>query len=496
MMTSIFDSLNENVLFAFRSTGFPRYYANEQAAYIEILRATVLQILDRIELKKEDSAEFLIASRRIRQLMGEYGFQNSNKYERNICDNLIGEITEVFADKSMAERIKITMESARRSLPLAVADLFCGELREEKNNYLDEYKNQGKVKRFSIHKAFIYLSNRTIPRIRHIFDQDHVLGLLLGFEHLAGNPQNNDLRTAVEGLCRKTDSENSRLFENELKSYLDEKLIQDPNRYENLDFIRSFIDEVQKQLNTRKIEVLSARSRIIISCHKGEVELADVQRYLDFLDKHGAEIFDSMYNAAQERLETVLFMVQTAAFNIFRFEEVEDYLSKEIERYDRMFPLQENPGTEARIDETRARLEGTIGQMYGFLCDYPEGEIYHDEAEQHLKNDVNHCVTGSPFWVQGMGYLTSFYFKRGDLEKTAESFILETRSPKSSRKKLFDLSEPDAFSSQKSGFFLLHRLYICVLGLKQNLDITGEDELKDQLLQESTAVNYPVFLTM
>ena len=496
MMTSIFDSLDKKVLFAFRSTGFPRYYANEQAAYIEILRATILQILDRIELKKEDCAEILIASRRIRQLMGEYGFENSNEYERNICDNLIGEITEVFADKSMAERIKITMESARRSLPLAVADLFCGALREEKNNYLEEYKKQDRVKRFSIHKAFTYLSNRAVSRIKHLFDQDHTMGLMLGFENLAANPQNNDLRKVVEGMCRTIDSEDSRLFENELKSYIDEKLIQDPNRYENLDFIKTLLDEVEKQLNTRRIKAVSARSRIIISCHKGEVDLADVQRHLDFLDKHGAEIFDSMYNAAQERLETVLFMVQSAAFNVFRFEEVEEYLSEEIQRYDRMFSLKENPGTEARIDETRARLEGSIGQMYGFLCDYPEGEIYHDEAEQHLKNDVKHCVAGSPFWVQGMGYLTSFYFKRGDLEKTADSFMLETQSPKSSRKKLFDLSELDAFSSQKSGFFLLHRLYVCVLGLRHNMEITGEGELKNQLLQEETSVNYPIFLTM
>jgi hypothetical protein len=100
-----------------------------------------------------------------------------------------------------------------------------------------------------------------------------------------------------------------------------------------------------------------------------------------------------MYNAAQERLETVLFMVQSAAFNRFRFEEVEAYLCREIERYDRMFPLKEDS-----IDETRARIEGTIGQMYGFLCDYPEGEIYQGDAELYLKTtnvesfDQNHTL--------------------------------------------------------------------------------------------------------
>ena len=493
LMRSIFNSLEDRVAVVFRSTGFPWYYANEQAAYIEILRATVLQLLDGIGLKKEDRVEITVASRRISELMGEYGYKNSHDYERSICDNLRGEIADVFSDRSMAERIHITMESARRSLPLAVADLFCGAFRKENNTYLDEYAKNDKVRRFSIHKAFTYLSSRRVPRIRHIFKEDHALGLMLGFEDLAMNPQNQGMGDAVSAMVRKINSDDHRLFENELKSYLDEKLIQDPNRYDNLDFVETFLDGVEGYFNDpgRKIAALIARSRIIISCHRGEVDLKEVQTYLDLLDRHGAEIFNSMYTAAQERLETVLFMVQSAAFNLFRFEAVEDHLSREIERYDLMFPLQTDP-----IDETRARLEGTIGQMYGFLCDYPEGGVYHDDAEEYLNRDVMHCKKNSPFWVQGMGYLTSFYFKREDLDKTTQSFIEETRSAKSSRKHLFDLSEMECFNSRKNSFFLLHRLYVCVLGLRQNKEITGEEVLKTQLLDENPQLRYPVFLTM
>jgi len=492
LMSSIFNNLEEKTVFTFRSTGFPRYYANEQSTYIEILRATILQVLNEIELKKEDKIEILIASRRIRVLMGESGIKKSAEYERNICDNLRNEISEVFAEKSMGDRINIVMASARKEMCLAVADLFCGALRNEKNNYLESYKKKGKLKKFSIHKAFFYLSNRTIPRIRHVFSEDHTMGIMLGLEHLAMNPLNNDLKKAVDSMCKKIDAEDTRLLENELQSYLEEKLIKDPNRYENLDFTKTFIDEVEKRFTGRRIIAFTMRNRIIIGCHRGEIELVEVQKYLDLLEKHGPEIFNGMYNVAQERLETILFMVQSAAFNIFKFEDVEKYLTREIETYDKIFPLQDDD----MIDETRARLEGTIGQMYAFLCDYPEGDAYHDDAELYLKMDIVHCAPHSPFWLQGMGYLTSFYFKRNDLEKTINSFMVETRSKECNTKDIFDLSKIDYLNFQQSSFSLLHRLYTCALALRQNMDIIGEETLKSQLLDEKTKIEYPTFLIM
>ena len=489
VVSAIFDGLQTRMLFAFRSTGFPRYYSNEQGAYIDILRATLLQVLDNISIGEKDRIEITIASRRIKLLMGEYGFNNCSDYERSICHNLLDEITRVFNDRGISKKIRISMQSARHSAPLAVADLFCGAFRWRDYDYLEALSKAGKTKRYSIHNAFMYLSNRTVPRLQHIFSEDPVAGMLSCLEHLAGTPNNEELAKAADSMSKRLDKEEKRLFENQIKAFLDEKLINAPNRYENLNFILTFMEETEKRFKSIGIRTLTARSRIRISCHRGETDLKDVQNYLGLLETRGGEIFGSMYGAAQERLETVLIMVQAAAFNTFRFEEVENILSEEMKRYSLLFPVRNGI-----IDEARARLEGTLGQMYAFLCDYPDGEVYHKEAETYLKQSIAHCADNSPFWVQGMGYLTTLYFKRGKFEKAVENFLKETSSKTGREKDIFILSKTDDFQSGKGDFFLLHRLYLSVLGLKNGIEVIGEQMLGEKLLDKKAV--YPRFLSM
>tara|TARA_B100000614_G_C14541725_1_gene490539 strand:- start:792 stop:2255 length:1464 start_codon:yes stop_codon:yes gene_type:complete len=381
------------------------------------------------------------------------------------------------------------MQSARHSTPLAIADLFCGAFRWSDHDYLEALRNAGKTKSYSIHNAFMYLSNRTVPRLKHIFREDPVAGLLLCFEHLTGSQDNDELAKTADSMSKRLDKEEQRLFENQIKAFLDEKIINAPNRYENLNFILTFMEEVEKRFKNIGIRTLATRCRIRISCHRGETDLKDFQNYLDLLETRGGEIFGSMYGAAQERLETVLIMVQAAAFNTFRFKEVENILSEEMKRYRILFPVRNGI-----IDEARARLEGTIGQMYAFLCDYPDGEIYYKEAEAYLKHSIAHCANNSPFWVQGMGYLTTLYFKRSKFEKAVINFLKETNSKNSRENKIFDLSKTDNFQANKGEFFFLHRLYLSALGLKNGIKVSGEQMLGEKLLDKKA--EYPRFLSM
>jgi len=489
MISAIFAAIEKDVLLVFRSYGFPRYYANEQAAYLEILRAAVLQLLDDLPLQRDDRVHIVIAARRIKSLMGEYGYTNIRQYETYLCESLKKEISESFRSKNMGLP-HITVEDARESAELAAADLFCGALRWADYDYLHAYKNSGKVREYSIHSAFIHIPNRSVPRIAYIFENDPVMGLIQGFLHLAQNPGNAEMENALRSMCAKLTDEDKKDFAKELEYMLHEKVTADPYRYRNLDAFLHLADEIDRFFTEKHIRAVTWKYRIRIMSHKGGTDIETVRGYLNLLDKDGAEIWGSMYHAAQERLETLLFIVQPAAFNVFRFDAVEAYLSEEIRKYETLFP------DKRQTDETRAKLEGTIGQMYGFLCDFPDGEAFFEDALLYLQKDLAHCRKHSHTWFQAAGYLTSLYFKKGDYANALQSFLQETRSENRTEEEVFDLSKQDLFCSKQGDFFLLHRLYLCALGLKNGKTLIGEDYLAEKLLTGENRNQYPVFLSV
>jgi len=489
IVTEFFSVMAEKVFLVFRSKGFPRFYANEQAAYIEILRSTIYQLIDDLKLTDKDRLEIVIAARRVKILMGEFGKENIMDYENLLTNALRDELMKYALDaRQLSEKqVKIVVSDARDFMPLAVADMFCGALRWKDHKYLKNFED--KIRHYHINDAFIFIPNRTTSIINNIYENDPGLGILRAFEALSKNINQKELVDCVNNLCRNISDEEKNMFNNELRQFLQEKLIDDPKRYQNLDQTSIFIDEV-KQRFPKDYNILATLKfyNIKILSHKGSKNLKPFSDYCRFLDLHGPEAFGNMYMVAQEKIETILTIVQPAAFNIFKFERVEEYLFKEIERYNFIFPDVEN-----RIDEIRARLEGTIGQMYGFLSDYPGKESLFDKALLHLQRDVNLCKKNSPFWKQGMGYLTSLFFRKKMLDKAIQSFMCETNSEKKNESDIYKLSRLHLFDSRKDHYFLLHRLYICALANKINkTTIESPEKLMEYLLKSNNISEYPV----
>jgi len=491
ILSEIFSTINNDVLLVFRSTGFPYFCANDQAVYIEILRATLHQLIDDLNITARDKVEIVIAERRLDRLMGLYGIDNPRDYENSLSEAIKNEMLKIFALKQLhKDQVNIFFSSARKNITLAVADLFCGALRWKKYNYLEDYHQ--KIKRYSIHNAFIYIPNRTTSIIDNILEHDPGMGLLLAFEALSNNQNQEELIRYVNKLCKNIDSEAKESFNQELRLFLKEKLVDDPTRYQNLDQMSILIQEIEKRFNEKYIIATLKFYRIKIMSHMGSKNVESLEEYCHYLELYGPEIFGNMYIVAQEKIEAMLTIVHPAAFNIFKFERVEDYLSKEIERYETIFPDVPN-----RIDETRARLEGTIGQMYGFLSDYPGNEDMFEFAEEYLKLDVSHCRKNSRFWYQGMGYLTSLYYRKRMLDKAIDSFMIETNSEKNDPADIFNLSKLYLFKSNEDDYFLLHRLYLCALANKVNkTTIKSPGELMNQLLENKNKSKYPIFLSV
>ena len=93
-----------------------------------------------------------------------------------------------------------------------------------------------------------------------------------------------------------------------------------------------------------------------------------------------------------------------------------------------------------------------------------------------------------------MGYLTSLYWHKRELEQAIEQFFLETQE-KTTEKKLFDLNFIDLFGGIKSQYFFLHRLYLCALAREQGRVVLGVRQCKNKLLNEEKIANYPVCLS-
>lgn len=487
---AVFSVVRPHIRLAFRSRGFPHFFANEQSAYADILRATILQVIDQINYNPDDVIEIRIAARRIEELMGEFGFENPNAYEKQFCENLAKEINSVFERRKINNPMSLTIRSARKEIGLAVADFFCGSFRWTKDDYLKEFP-PGSTKEFNIHNAFVYVSKRRISQIRHLFDNDHAQGLLQAFCHLSGNPSDHEINLLTDGFIRKCERNDFQVFASHLETYLRDQIVDNPYRYQCLDSVEKLLNSIQPRIKGDRVQAVVQSYRIKLTGHRGDTDLVSVNRHIEFLDSKGPEVFGSRYLSAQERVEALLSAVQPAAFNRFRFEDVEDYLLDEHKRYLTTFP-DRHTGT----DETLARLEGTIGQMFGFLCDYPGQEGYYEDALRHLKSDVACCEKNSPFWTQGMGYLTTLFFKQGDFENAADSFLSETGRNGVNPANILDLAQTAAFDCDRNDFFLLHRLYLSALALKMGMPVSGENRLREKILSSPSPDLYPRFQSL
>ena len=489
IVRSIFKAVEPYTRFIFRSRGFPHFYANEQGAYSDILRATILQVVDSIGYLPDDRIEICSASRRIRELLGEYGFSNRREYEQKFCETIVQEINFVFDRRRINHPIIVEIQNARNDIGLAVADFVCGSFRWSDYDYLSEFP-ECKIKSFNIHNAFVYISKRRISQIGHLFESDPAQALLQAFCHLSSNSSDHEINLLTDSLIQKCKRWDLLNFASLLKVYLHEQIVENPFRYQCLAFIEGLLDSIQPRIIEDHVQATIQSCRIKLTGHRGDIDLKTVSRYLEFLDEKGPLVFGSRYLSAQEKIETILSAVQPVAFNRFKFEDVEDYLIDEYKRY-----LSTFSNSKSEVDETLARLEGSIGQMYGFLCDYPGQDAYFEEALNYINLDIARCEKNSPRWRQGMGYLTTLHFKRGDLENAIKSFLYETGCQKSPANNIFDLAQYNAFGSFKDDFFQLHRLYICALARKKGLPITGLEKFREKFLHQNFVNGYPRFLS-
>jgi hypothetical protein len=494
----LFKEIHNITLQVFRSTGKPVIKPNEQAVYIEILRNTLLQLLDQsVSLYENVKLDIIIAHRRHPSLYGEEGIKDYRAYENHLKEELTKELVGAFTINKPA--INITFADARYTSGLIVADFFCGALRWEDNSYLKEYKET----KYPFANGYKQIGSRMIQRIRFVEETDVPLAAMLCADVLSGDPQNSEVKSFLVSLLGKMTSSDKSFFCKSMIDLFTEKLDNDPDRYTYLHNMNELLTILLPILSTdygnmpqSELQLVAAifLNKIRIDSHIGKVNCHDgIKQFLSFLDEYGELTFDNQMQIMQQRIDVTLLGVQLDEFNSFKFDDIESTLKDVKDKYYGMFNFE--PEKRPVKDNNLARIEGTLGQMYGFQCDIEKDNDFFEMAELCLQTDISACIKNTSSWEKANGYLTSLYWKNRDLDKAIIQFLKESGTDLKNRDEIFELDKVNLFSARKKPFIQLHRLYLCALASKNNIKITGLLTEKEYLLKQCDVTAYPLILS-
>jgi hypothetical protein len=494
---NIFKDIQENTLLVFRSSGKPAIIPNEQAAYIDTLRNTLLQLLEEPFFTDGSRARIFIAHRRMKNLYGQDGIEHFRDYEKYIADRISAELKESFPGKDIS--LRIDFDDARKEPGLILADCFCGAQRWGRENYLENYSN---CKIYPFARGFLRVGGRQIQKLQFLDEIDSVSAAVQCCEILSSNPNDREADSLLQGIFKKLDKRQKVNFFELMIEYMDELLVSNPDRYASLDGIenvigvlRNKLDPDPEKLSHSELRLLTALqlNELRIKSHRGQTSGGLLEKYLKFLNKYGELAFENLIQLTQERIEAVLMGVQMDAFNTLQLDRVESILKKVRDDYVKMF--KDRLSQPNVIDNNYARLEGTLGQMYAFQYDLTGDEDFFEFSKEYLKRDVAACLPATPCWEQGMGYLTVLYWKKGKLEKGCSNFIAESLDKDSKTDLIYDLGKLEHFNCVSKPFLFLHRLNLCALAHCQGQKIRNIEKAAAFLLEIGGIENYPQVLS-
>jgi hypothetical protein len=491
---ALFHRLKPLVDCAFRSTGVPGLVANDHACYVEVLRHTLLQLIDDPMWREASELKITVAHRRGLERYGSDGHYYQRDYEHHFQTYLARELRDAFVGER--PRISVEIADGRHQRGLILADFFCGAMAWEQEDYLEDWK---RVNQYSFSGGYRRVGPRLPQRLLDEFENvDELSATHRTVEALSADPSNKELGVLLTTMLSRLDHSQWTVFCEEARENLDEKILSSSDRYDQLEAVGEMIrilraalppDPEQMKACERRLHAGLLLNQVRVDSHRGFTDPKPFDACLDFLEKFGHRTFANQLELMQERIEVVLSGVQLSFFNSWRFDAVEGSVVSLLKTYSAMF--QEQFAASGNLDDNLARLEGTLGQMYALIGDTPGNHCYLEEAEEHLRKDVQSCVPGSFYWHQGMGYLTVLYWKRGELEQSVKRFLAETESETEDPNLIYDLSRLDLFGSRIDPFFFLHRLNVCALAQQRGKKIQGLENAKAYALQAGRLYSYP-----
>lgn len=487
---SLFNVLRPRVKFCFFSQGLPAFIFHEQYAYFEVLRNTLAQLLNDKRLGRASSLKIVIASRRKEVLYGFAGFENRQKFESYLAQKLTLELQSLLSPGQMT--LTISFASARKNPGLMLADFFCGDRKSRK-----DYSSGASQQIYKFIEGF-----RFIDTEENVLKSSADLNLSAAFINTAqiyAGSRKRELQAELKKLYSgiTSDEDEKKQFCRMVASRLQHLLVDSAERYLNLDeaevlirVCRECLPASEDALDNDELSLTAALNlaEIKIRSHRGSINTGLIGDHINFLKQHHQKIFARRLDYLQHLVDAVLIGVQVNCFNQLDFTAIEEYIEPVSDVYKAVMaacPVTDGP------DENSAKLLGTVGQMHGFLYALNQNEHSFLTAETALKGDVAACLPGSKDWEQGMGYLTTLYWYKGDLDRAVASFLEESRSTDHPQEQVFNLHEDELFGGFRKPFLLLHRLYLGALAQRRGGKLAGIAEFHGQIMKNLDLTAYP-----
>jgi hypothetical protein len=489
----------------FRSQGLPAIIPHEQAAYFEILRNTLIQLLKEKVFIRDSSLRICIASRRTETLLGYAGIKNPDEHESYLAEKLKEELVAA----SKIKMIEIEFSGATETPGLIWADFFCGAMKE-KGYFDDTMKAKLKIYPFAAGYRLIRLKSK--EKLEYLHQQHPVAALIHGIQVFTGISGKKETKTAVNWLTllqeiyRSISIDERKDFLKNIGNYIESNLTRKSTRYEFLDeaeailkALRGILPDQADKMNTDELRLQAeiGLHRLRIASHRGSYGSALVTAHVKFLQQYAGHIFSNRIEYAQHLVDAALMAAQLQDFNRLSFEAVETTIKPVQELYQKLYMAADALGSYLKYDENFAKLKGTYAQMCGFLYDMTREEHYFTEAEQGFKDDIKACRPDDHAWEQGMGFLTALYWKKGDLARTEAQFCKEIKTSLTSPS-LYCLDNiASLYDPRKKAFFLLHHLCLCALAQEKKSSgyVSGLETIKTELLNNPRINRYPEMLS-
>lgn len=496
LVRRVLDLARQEAVFVFRSDGRPVLAGDMQSEYLQVLRNTLVQLLENAVFKPETGVRVVLARRDLARVLAPADTTSGELYENYLSAGIAAELREAFPDRKFD--LSVTLDSARKNPGLILADFVCGAFREGPTNWLAGFHD---VRRYPFQNGYRILPPRRLGEVRELRKRDAAAAALLCLDGLCSSEAHEELRSELKSVHAAFRDDDRRRFYAEVRARLEAEWVEGAARYERIAWVRNLLDRLTVLLPNNpeamapdqlRLTADIGLNRIRLVSHSGGTNREPVRKHRAFLERFGGGAFRNRLELLGHRVETALTAAQVEAFNAFRFLEAEPALLAVREDYRRLFGDElSRPGVK---DEHLARLEGTLGQVYAFEADLTGDGIWAEAAEECLRRDVALCTPGSPYHEMGWGYLTVLYWKRGDLDRAVAAFREEAGRPDAPDGDVFRLNA-DPFGCARNPFRLLHRLSLCALARQQGRKVTGLSTVVKGLLDRAdTLPEYPANL--
>ena len=411
LTNQIVQKINAFAMFAFSSSGFPLFFANEQQAYVDILRTALWGLLTKhLQPAPGDEVKIVIASRsKAEGIMGTC--QLSSAYHKLLIEQLASE----FAAWATQHEVKLVFNTAkaRQNAELIAADFMLGN-QKSKDVVAVNYQTVS----FQNFSHFLFGSDpaeKIMESYRNgiLSETQATLALLDACDQTAPKLQKYLRELLVEIIADESDC-------NELVSALDANFrTLFATRGENKDnlatarhyceILLATADKIAKKSDPHylRLKEVLLRNQINIANHQGETDPRGqgdkdlIDQYHVFFKKNQEKLYATIGERIHHLIETDLHAVQICHFNNYQVAEVESLIQPHYVSYRKLYGELLDQGEK---DSLMAKLCGTLGQANAFLYAITGKAEHCNTARAQLAEDIRQLEPHSRDWEKGMHY--------------------------------------------------------------------------------------------